>query len=255
MEYKGAGVMDRMMENRKFMRSEFHREDIVSDQEQGLPQPPLQKPVTDGAEIIGLPKFDESIFAKTDVYACLKDRRSRRKYKDHQLSLQELSFLLWATQGVDRKMDNNYATFRPVASAGARHPFETYLWIFNVEGLKKGVYRYLALSHELMFVKEVEGLEEKANAATLGQVFVGNSAVTLVWSCVPYRGEWRYNITSHKAMLLDAGHVCQNLYIACEAVGSGTCAIAAYDQRLCDELIDVDGTEEFTVYLAPVAKY
>jgi SagB-type dehydrogenase family enzyme len=106
-----------------------------------------------------------------------------------------------------------------------------------------------------MFVKEVEGLEEKANAATLGQVFVGNSAVTFVWSCVPYRGEWRYNITSHKAMLLDAGHVCQNLYIACEAVGSGTCAIAAYDQRLCDELIDVDGTEEFTVYLAPVAKY
>jgi SagB-type dehydrogenase family enzyme len=247
--------MDRIMENRKFMTSEFDREDIISDQDQGLPQPPLQKPVIEGAETIDLPKVDESVFVKTDVLACLKDRRSRRKYIDQQISLKELAFLLWATQGVDRKMGGNYATLRPVASAGARHPFETYLWIFNVEGLKKGVYRYLALSHQLMFVKEIEGLEEKANAATLGQVFVGNSAVTFVWSCIPYRGEWRYNITSHKAMLLDAGHICQNLYIACEAVGSGTCAIAAYDQKLCDELIDVDGIEEFTVYLAPVAKY
>jgi len=247
--------MDKIMENRIFMKSEFDREDILSDQEQGLPQPALQKPVAAGAEIIELPKFDEAVFIKTDVYACLKGRRSRRKYKDQQMSLKELSFLLWATQGVDRKMDNNYATFRPVASAGARHPFETYLWIFNVEGLKKGVYRYLALSHQLVFLKEVEGLEEKANDATLGQLFVGKSAVTFVWSCVPYRGEWRYNITSHKAMLLDAGHICQNLYIACEAVGSGTCAIAAYDQKLCDALIDVDGTDEYTVYLAPVAKY
>lgn len=247
--------MDKIMENRKFMKSEFDREDILSDQEKGLPQPPLQKPMTEGAEIIDLPKLDEEVFAKTDLYDCLKSRRSRRKYKEQRVSLKELSFLLWATQGVDKKMDNNYATYRPVASAGARHPFETYLWVFNVEGLKKGVYRYLALSHQLMFLKEVEELEQKANDATLGQLFVGNSAVTFVWSCIPYRGEWRYNITSHKAMLLDAGHICQNLYLACEAMGSGTCAIAAYDQKLCDELIDVDGIDEFTVYLAPVAKY
>lgn len=247
--------MDKIMENRKFMKSEFDREDILSDQEKGLPQPPLQKPMTEGAEIIDLPKLDEEVFAKTDLYDCLKSRRSRRKYKEQRVSLKELSFLLWATQGVDKKMDNNYATYRPVASAGARHPFETYLWVFNVEGLKKGVYRYLALSHQLMFLKEVEELEQKANDATLGQIFVGKSAVTFVWSCIPYRGEWRYNITAHKAMLLDAGHVCQNLYIACEAVGSGTCAIAAYNQKLCDELIDVDGIDEFTVYLAPVAKY
>lgn len=247
--------MDKILENRRFMLSEFDDEDIVSDQEKSLPQPPLQKPVPEDAVIIDLPKVDESVFVKVNLYECLKGRRSRRKYIDKEISLKELSFLLWATQGVDRKMDNNYATFRPVASAGARHPFETYLWIFKVEGLKKGVYRYLALSHQLMLVKEVADLEEKANDATLGQKFVGNSAVTLVWSCIPYRGEWRYNITAHKPMLLDAGHICQNLYIACEAVGSGTCAIAAYDQKLCDELNGIDGVDEYTVYLAPVGKY
>jgi SagB-type dehydrogenase family enzyme len=247
--------MDKIMENRKFMLSEFDDENIVSDQEKGLPQPPLQKPVPEGVMVLDLPKVDEAIFAKTDIYACLKGRRSRRKYTDETISLKELSFLLWATQGVDRKMDNNYATFRPVASAGARHPFETYLWVFKVEGLKKGVYRYLALSHQLMLVKEEPELEQKANDASLGQKFVGNSAVTFVWSCIPYRGEWRYNITAHKAMLLDAGHICQNLYIACEATGNGTCAIAAYDQKLCDELNGADGVDEFTIYLAPVGKY
>lgn len=247
--------MDKMMDNRKLMKSEFDDESIVSDQEKHLPQPPLQKPVPADAEIIDLPDFNETLFVKTDLYSCLKGRRSRRKYTEQQISLKELSFLLWATQGVDRKTDNNYATFRPVPSAGARHPFETYLWVFNVEGLKKGVYRYLALSHQLMCVKEVNDLEEKADAAALGQRFVGSSAVTFTWVCIPYRGEWRYNITAHKPMLLDAGHICQNLYLACEAAGSGTCAIAAYDQALCDELNGIDGIDEYTVYIAPVGKY
>ena len=53
---------------------------------------------------------------------------------------------------------------------------------------------------------------------------------------------------------LDAGHVCQNLYLACEAISAGTCAIAAYNQRLADELVGVDGSEEFVVYLSPVGR-
>ena len=55
-------------------------------------------------------------------------------------------------------------------------------------------------------------------------------------------------------MAIDAGHVCQNLYLACEAVGAGTCAIAAYNQELMDKLIKVNGEDEFVIYLAPVGK-
>ena len=53
---------------------------------------------------------------------------------------------------------------------------------------------------------------------------------------------------------LDAGHVCQNLYLACEAIGAGTCAIAAYDQEAMDRLVGIDGIDEFVIYLAPVGK-
>jgi hypothetical protein len=59
---------------------------------------------------------------------------------------------------------------------------------------------------------------------------------------------------AYKVIALDAGHLCQNLYLACEAIGAGTCAIAAYDQDRADELLGVDGEEEFSVYLAPVGK-
>ncbi len=70
----------------------------------------------------------------------------------------------------------------------------------------------------------------------------------------PYRMEWRYGLAAHKVIALDAGHVCQNLYLACEAIGAGTCAVAAYQQQLMDGLLRVDGQEEFVIYLAPVGK-
>lgn len=143
---------------------------------------------------------------------------------------------------------------RTVPSGGARHPFETYLAVFNVEGLDAGMYRYEPFEHELIYLFDVESMSEKISDATLGQKFVGLGAVTFIWSCIPYRSEWRYHIASHKTMLLDAGHICQNLYIACETVGCGTCGIAAYDQKKIDSLIQVDGEDEFVVYLAPVGK-
>lgn len=73
-------------------------------------------------------------------------------------------------------------------------------------------------------------------------------------TAVFYRMEWRYGDASYKVIALDAGHVCQNLYLACEAVSAGACAIAAYDQKLADRLVGVDGEEEFVLYMAAVGK-
>jgi SagB-type dehydrogenase family enzyme len=66
--------------------------------------------------------------------------------------------------------------------------------------------------------------------------------------------EWRYAAAAHRVIAMDVGHVCQNLYLACEAMAAGTCAIAAYHQEKMDALLEVDGEEEFTIYLAPVGK-
>ena len=68
------------------------------------------------------------------------------------------------------------------------------------------------------------------------------------------RVEWRYGLAAHKVIALDAGHVCQNLYVACQAIEAGTCATAAYDQEAMDALLGLDGEDEFTIYVAPVGK-
>ena len=88
--------------------------------------------------------------------------------------------------------------------------------------------------------------------ALAGQNF--KPAVTFIWTVVPYRIAWRYAGAEEKLMLLDIGHVCQNLYIACEAEGMGTCAIGAYMQELLDEFLGIDGEHEFSIYVAPVGK-
>lgn len=248
--------MEKLKQLRKFMKSSFSEwNDIKSDQEKKLPQPPLEKTCENYLEIIDLPKAAENVLLNTNVFDIINSRKSRRKYKEENISLEELSFLLWSTQGVKDIRGDNYATIRTVPSAGARHPFETYLIINKVDGLKKGLYRYLALNNQLALIFEDDNLEEKISKISHDQIFVGKSAVTFIWTCIPYRGEWRYYISSHKHMLLDAGHLCQNLYIASEAINCGTCAIGAYDQEEIDKLINVDGENEFVVYLAPVGKY
>jgi SagB-type dehydrogenase family enzyme len=143
---------------------------------------------------------------------------------------------------------------RTVPSAGCRHPFENYLAVLRVETLSPGIYRYLPLHHSLIRESTPDRLPERLTVATRGQRFAGDAAVTFIWTAIPARTEWRYAEASAKVIALDAGHLCQNLYLACEAIGAGTCAIAAYNQELCDELVGADGSDELVVYLAPVGK-
>ena len=85
-------------------------------------------------------------------------------------------------------------------------------------------------------------------------MFTANAAVTFIWSSIPYRTEWRYADRTYKIALLDAGHIGQALYLACETIGLGTCAIASYNQKLIDDIIQVDGEDEFAVYISPVGR-
>ncbi len=241
--------------NRSFMKSNFGAGAAhVSDQNKGKHPPPVQKEYGPDAKVIDLPEPKANTALQKDFYSCLRQRRSRRRFTQKELTLDQLSFLLWATQGVQEADPGGYATLRPVPSAGARHPFETYVAVNRVTGLGPGMYRYLPLDGRLVLEFEDDRLGPRLTDVALGQGFVGDAAAVFMWSCIPYRGEWRYTVLAHKVMLLDAGHVGQNLYLACEALRCGTCAIGAYDQRKADALVGLDGQSEFVVYLAPVGR-
>jgi SagB-type dehydrogenase family enzyme len=240
--------------DRDFLKAGWGRlEGFVSDQSKGINCPPMQKAAAEGAVIVQLPGIGHEDFRRVSLDQAFSARRSVRKYTDEPLSLEELTWLLWSTQGVWKTFRNGTVAMRTVPSAGARHPFETYLVVRLVEGLERGIYRYLPFDGALVREADYPG-ENRVSEACLGQEFCGNSAVCFFWTVIPYRTEWRYGPVSPKIIALDAGHLCQNLYLACEETGAGTCAIGAYDQDLSDRLIDVDGTDEFVVYIAPVGK-
>ncbi|MBN1434691.1 SagB/ThcOx family dehydrogenase [Candidatus Fermentibacterales bacterium] len=245
--------MKSIEEGREFLRATAWEDTsgLESDQSRSIPHPPQQKPIPEGADLVGLPSPDGASVVRSDIARVMGARRSRREFLDRPVSLEQLSFLLWATQGMKRLVGGGAASLRTVPSAGARHPFETYLHVRAVEGLDPpGVYRYLPVEHCLYLVREGDRGPELTRGC-LGQSFAGTCPVCFIWSAVPYRTEWRYSVLSPKIIAIDSGHVCQNLYLAAEALGLGTCAIAAYHQTLMDRLVGLDGRDEFVIYVAP----
>ena len=225
-----------------------------TDQSLSVPPPPIEKPYSPDTECIDLvspDRFDK--LPKVDLLFAVKNRQSCRQFCDIPLEIDELSFLLWATQGIRQQLDVGHA-LRTVPSAGARHSLETYVCILNVRGLDIGFYRYLPLEHQLLIEYRDDQAAQKIAQAAFSQNWISSAAAVFVWSAIPYRMEWRYGLAAHKVILLDAGHVCQNLYLACEAIEAGTCAVAAYNQELMDQLLRIDGKDEFAIYLAAVGK-
>ena len=250
--------MGRYEQQRSFLKSNFLEfKHIKTDKIKGLPKPPIVKPYTASSILIDLPKVSQDVVKSGNIYECINNRRSTRFYSQDSLSLEELSYLLWATQGIT---DTNKAglTLRTVPCSGATHTFETYLFIMRVEGINQGIYRYLPLEHKLLFMFELDEIDNKIDAITLDQPFVPNfakkAAVVFAWSTIPYRSEWKYDISAHKKILIDIGHVSQNLYLASESINSGACAIGIYDQTLIDEVLGLDGDEEFVLFLGAVGK-
>jgi SagB-type dehydrogenase family enzyme len=223
-----------------------------SDKDRGTPPPPLQKPSPAEARRVDLPVIDGTFAPpRRDVVEVMASRRSRRRFGEAAIRLEDLAFLLWATAGVQRVV-GDVCTMRTVPSAGARHPYETYLAVRAVEGLEAGIWRYLPLSHQAERVRAEADVPARLARACGNQAFLAEAAVTFVWAAFPYRAEWAYGAAAAKAMLIDAGHIAQNLYLAAEALNLGACAIAAYDQGQLDALLGLDGQDEFAVYLAPV---
>jgi SagB-type dehydrogenase family enzyme len=240
-------------QGREFMEKTKYRYLEQSDQNSGLPQPPLELPAEKGKRIIDLPD-PKTVEAKpVDVREAIYKRVSVRAYSDKPLSLSELSHLLWCTQGV-KQVSPRPVTLRTVPSAGARHCFETYVLANKVEGLKPGIYRFLAGQHKLQEVNLEPDAAEKVTKACLDQRFILGSAVTFIWTAVAYRMMWRYGERGFRYMHLDAGHVCQNLYLSAEPIGCGVCAIAAFDDDALNQALGLDGVDKFAVYVGVVGK-
>ena len=185
------------------------------------------------------------------LWETMQRRRSRREFEEAPLPLETLSQLIWATQGVTGVAGDTL--FRTAPSAGGLFPIETYLVVNAVEGLEKGLYHLFLPEWELEFLS-AGNLGVPLARAALGQGMLSRAAVDFVWTAMVPRGAWKYEQRAYRYIYLDAGHICQNLYLACESLDLGCCAVGAFFDGEVNQILGVDGENEMAVYLAAVGK-
>ena len=223
-----------------------------SDQSRILPQPPLEMEYDASRPVRELPRHENIKIRSFDLRHAIEGRRSIRRYSQEPLTIEELSYLLWVTQGVVQVTQG--ATFRNVPSAGARHALETYLLINNVRDVPEGIYRFLAIDHKLVEINTDPDIADMVTEGCLGQDFIMKSAVTFIWVADAYRMKWRYGERGYRYLYLDSGHACQNLYLSAGSLDCGVCAIAAFSDDDMNDLLELDGVEQFVIYIATVGK-
>jgi len=238
---------------KEFIEKTKYKHLDASDQTKGLAPPPVELQYDKKSTIINLPTPKEIKIKDKELREVIGNRRSIRSYSNKPLSLDELSYLLWCIYGV-KEVVSGYNTLRTVPSAGARHAFEIYLLVNNVENLANGIYRFIATEHKLVEIIKNTKIADDISDACLGQEFIKSSAVTIFWVAVPYRMNWRYSERGYRYLFLDAGHSCQNLYLGAESIDCGVCAIAAFSDDDLNRVLDFDGEEQFVIYLATVGK-
>lgn len=209
-------------------------------------QPDLYKQFP-GVKKIVLP--DPNEISKTSLDNCLKKRKSIREFSDKPITLKQLSYLLWASTGIQR--NEHGFDFRTAPSAGALYPIETYLVINNVKDLSNGVYHYSIKDHTLEELKLGEYGIKTANAA-LGQDMCAKAAVVFIWTAIFQRSKWKYRQRAYRYIYLDAGHIGENLALASTSLDLGSCQIGALFDEEVNEIVGVDGTSESSIYMSVV---
>jgi SagB-type dehydrogenase family enzyme len=179
----------------------------------------------------------------------LRKRRSVRSYAKKPISREELSFLLWASTGIQRTEGGH--EFRTAPSAGALYPIETYLMINRVDGLEQGIYHYNVRRHALEVI-ELGNFSREMALAALDQRICIDAAVVFIWTSVFNRSKWKYKQRGYRYIYLDAGHIAENMALASVGLDLGSCQIGAlYDDEV-NSIIEVDGVEESVIYMTAV---
>ncbi len=201
------------------------------------------------AECLQLPEPDLS--RPANLWQCLAKRRSERDYTAESLSIEELSRLVWAAQGVTARAGIHL--LRTAPSAGALYPFETYLYIDRVEAVTQGLYHFNVADFSLECLQD-GSFNQLITIACFGQPTVRRAAVVFIWTAMMLRCMVKYRDRAMRYIPMDLGHVCQNVQLAATAMNLGSCPIGAFYDDNINDLLGVDGEEETVLYLVTVGK-
>jgi SagB-type dehydrogenase family enzyme len=166
---------------------------------------------------------------ETSLEQAIASRRSVRRYKRDSLSLDQLSQILWAAQGI-----TDARGLRAAPSAGATYPLEVFVLIGrdSVEGLEEGVYHYNVENHSLELHKDGD-LRRELSIAALDEEFIAQAPVDIVLCAIYERTSWRYGRRAERYVHMEVGHVGQNIHLQAAALGLAVVMVGAfYDEEV-----------------------
>ena len=193
-------------------------------------------------------KLPEPIYdSKVSVEAALRVRKSNRSYQEVDLTLAEVSQLLWAAQGINRKNG-----MRTAPSAGALYPLEVYLVVGQIEQLPVGVYKYRFQGHELIQISDEEKRQALA-AAGYGQSCIERASINIVIAAVYERTAGKYGERAVRYVHMEVGHAAQNIYLQAITLELGTVVVGAFDDSRVKKILMMDA-DESPLNIMPVGR-
>jgi len=187
------------------------------------------------------------------LIAIINARHSIRKFSGKPISYDDLSYLLYASCGLRDFGDSINDTRRPYPSAGGRYPLEIYPLILNCKGVKNGLYHYNIKENSLEVLLE-ENFQKWLSIAFEKEEWLENAAVLFIITGVLGRTQVKYGDRGYRYMLIEAGHLAQNLCLVATELGLGTCPIGGFIDDKINELLDIKFQKEFALYAITVGK-
>jgi SagB-type dehydrogenase family enzyme len=180
------------------------------------------------------------------VEEAIRMRRSVREFQDQPVSLQQLSQLLWAGQGITEGFK------RAAPSAGATYPLTLYVVVGDkgVSGLPSGIYQYVPKTHSLHVIQPGD-FRQRIDAACLGQSFIQEAPIIIIIACEYERTTIRYGERGNRYVHMEAGHVGENIYLQAVALGLGTVVVGAFLDVDVAQVLNLP-EEEDPLYVMPV---
>ncbi len=205
------------------------------------------------AELIELPPPMEEAGLSVDR-AVAASRRSASSFSSQAMSLEELSTILFMTNGVTSTLNTVRGTYylRSAPSAGALYPTVTYIFVQNVTGLERGLYHYAAKEHALHRLTDEGIAVEDLAGAVPRHSLIREAPVTFLFTSVFFRSGWKYHDRAYRYCCLDAGHLAVQAHLASASLGYAGKLIGRFDDSAINRLLDFDETEEACMLIMPV---
>jgi len=188
-------------------------------------------------KVIALPK--PLLEGKISLEETIQKRRSVRSYSDKDLTIEQISQLLWSAQGITGK-----GRFRAAPSAGALYPLEIYVV------KKDGFFQYRPQGHRLKVISDRDLRKDLANAAW-GQEFIAEAPVNIVITAVYERVTSSYGKRGIKYTDIEVGHAAENIHLQAVALGLDSVPVGAFSDDEVTKLLGLS-KDETPIYIIPV---